>query len=113
MTSGEERADVSQTSKAAAVVEAAPVESATPPWRRRPTGLTLDALIAAVLFIIATLLGTAHIQSWAGTPSFYQEFFGAAVSVGCGEISTVSNREAFAGSGRRRRRRVSRLPNRQ
>lgn len=77
----EKQPDVTPPVDAEAVI-VPPVAGPLPPppsWFGR-----IDWIIAAVLFVAGTILGTQHILHSATRPSFYQEYFAPAVAAGCG-----------------------------
>ena len=44
----------------------------------------IDIVIGTLFFIAASLFASKHISNWSGPAEFYQGYFGAAVSAGCG-----------------------------
>jgi hypothetical protein len=68
-------------------------EEAKKPGTRLP-GWAFDLAVTLVLFVLASLVGCRHISQSAGRPSFYQEYFAAAVAEGCGMGFTNLNAAA-------------------
>ncbi|MBI1317343.1 MAG: hypothetical protein GC168_00155 [Candidatus Hydrogenedens sp.] len=50
----------------------------------RPVSWRVDAVLAAVVFLLAFALGTAYVATWGGVAMYWQEVFAPAVCVACG-----------------------------